>query len=50
MPVELYNPPLTFLSMITDIFCDMLDVKVIAYMDDILIYTESVEEPVALLR
>jgi len=36
--------------MINDEFRDMLDVGVIAYMDDILIYTETVEEHVALVR
>jgi len=36
--------------MMNDVFRDMLDVGVIAYMDDILIYTETVEEHVALVR
>jgi len=39
-----------FQSMINDIFHDMLDVRVIAYIDDILIYSETVEEHVALAR
>ena len=34
---------INFQSMINDVFRDMLDVGVIAYMDDILIYTETVE-------
>jgi len=38
-----------FQRMINDVFRDMLDVGVIAYMDDILIYTETVEEHVALV-
>jgi len=42
MPFVLCNAPTTFQSMINDVFCDMLDVGVIAYMDDILIYTETV--------
>jgi len=46
----LCNAPSTFQSMINDVFRDMLDVGVIAYMDDILIYTETVEEHVALVR
>jgi len=37
MPFGLCNAPSTFQSMINDGFCDMLDVGVIAYMDDILI-------------
>jgi len=36
--------------MINDVFRDMLDVGVIAYMDDILIYADTVEEHVALVR
>jgi len=50
MPFGLCNATSTFQSMINDVFCDMLDVGVIAYMDDILIYTETVEEHVALVR
>jgi len=50
MPFGLCNSPSTFQSKINDIFRDMLDVEVIAYMDDILIYTETVEEHVALVR
>jgi len=49
MPFGLCNLPSTFQSMIKDVFCDMVDVGVIAYMDDIFIYTESVEEHVALV-
>jgi len=36
--------------MINIVFRDMLDVGVIAYMDDILTDTETVEEYVALVR
>jgi len=50
MPCGLCNAPSTFQSMINDVFRDMLDVGVIAYMDDILIYTETVEEHLALVR
>jgi len=50
MPFGLCNAPSTFQNMINDVFRDMLDVGVIAYMDDILIYTEIVEEDVALVR
>jgi len=45
----LCNTPSTFQSMINDVFCDMLDVEVIAYKDNISIYTETVEEYVALM-
>jgi len=50
MPFGLCNAPSTFLSKINDVFRDLLDVGVIAYMDNILIYTETVEEHVALVR
>jgi hypothetical protein len=36
--------------MINDVFRDMLDIGVIAYMDDILIYSETIEEHVAMVR
>jgi len=39
-----------FQRMINDVFRDMLDVGVIAFNDDILIYTETGEEHVALVR
>jgi len=50
IPFGLCNAPSTFQSMINDVFRDILDVGVIAFMDDILIYTETVEEHVALVR
>jgi len=50
IPFGLCNAPSTFQSMINDLFCDMLDVGVIAYMYDILNYTETVEKHVALVR
>jgi len=50
MPFGLCNAPSTFHSMINNVFRDMLDVGVIPYMDDILIYPEPVEEHVALVR
>jgi len=36
--------------MINEVFREMLDVGVIAYMDAILIYTETVEEHATLVR
>ena len=50
MPFGLCNAPATFQSMINDIFRDSLDEGVIAYMDDILIYSETIEEHVSLVR
>jgi len=49
MPFGLWNGPSPFQSMIKDVFRDMLDVGVIAYMNNILIYTETGEEHVALV-
>ena len=49
MPFGLCNPTSTFQCMINNVFGDTLDVGLIAYMDDILIYREIVEEHVALV-
>jgi len=49
MPFGLCNAPSTFQGMIKDVFRDMLDVGVIAYMDDILIYCETIEGHVAMV-
>jgi len=46
----LWNTVSTLQSMINDIFRDMLDVGVIAYMDDIINYAETVEGLGALVR
>jgi len=50
MPFGLCNAPSMFQSLINDVLRDILDVGVIANMEDILIYTETVEEHVALAR
>ena len=41
MPFGLTNAPAAFQCFINDIFSDMLDVNVIAYLDDILIYSDN---------
>jgi len=43
MPFGLTNTPSTFQDMMNHIFSDMLDVGVLAYMDDILIYADTEE-------
>jgi len=43
MPFGLTNAPSTFQDMMNDIFSDMLDVGVLANMDDILIYADTEE-------
>src|SRR5437879_7875771 len=50
MSFGLCNAPATFQSMINDIFRDVLDEGVIAYMDDILIYSETIEEHASLVQ
>jgi len=50
MPFGLCNSPSTFHGMIKDAFGEMLDVGVIAYRDDILIYSETIEDHVAMVR
>ena len=49
MRFGLCNRRSTFHRMINDVFRNMLDVGVIAYMDDILIYSETIEEHVAMV-
>src|SRR5207302_11487529 len=50
MPFGLCNAPATCQSIIDDIFRDVLDEGVIAHMDDILIYSETIEDHVSLVR
>jgi hypothetical protein len=40
----LSNAPATFQNMMNHIFRDLLDLGLIVYLDDILIYAETVEE------
>jgi hypothetical protein len=44
MPFGLSNAPATFQNMINHIFWDLLDLGLIVYLDDILIYAETEEE------
>ena len=50
MPFGLCNVPATFQSMMDNIFHDLLDNRVIVYLDDILIYTESVDKHILLVQ
>lgn len=50
MPFGLTNAPAVFQSMMTDIFRDILDVYVIVYIDDLLIFSASVEDHVNHVR
>jgi len=44
MPFRLTNAPSTFQEMMNHVFSDLLDIGVLAYMDDILIYAKTKEE------
>jgi len=44
MPFGLSNAPSTFQRFINDIFVDLLDVCVVVYLDDILIYSENLQD------
>jgi predicted regulator of amino acid metabolism with ACT domain len=44
MPFGLSNAPATFQNMMNHIFRDLLDLGLIVYLDDILIYAKTEEE------
>ena len=44
MPFGLTNAPSTFQDMMNHVLSDVLDIGVLAYMDDILIYAKTIEE------
>jgi len=50
MPFGLTNAPSTFQDMINPVLSDILDVGVLAYMDDILVYGKTREEHDALVK
>jgi len=43
MPFGLTNAPVAFQQFVNSIFSDMLDVCVVVYLDDILIYSEDIK-------
>ena len=44
MPFRLMNAPTAFQRFMNDIFGDLLNVCMLVYLDDILIYSDSEEE------
>jgi len=44
MPEGLTNAPAAFQRFMNDIFMDMIDINVIVYLDDILVYSDSLTE------
>ena len=49
MPFGLSTAPATFQRMMNTIFFNLLDDGVLVYLDDVLIYTKTIEEHIALL-
>ena len=50
MPFGLANAPATFQNMMNEIFKDMIDIGVIIYLDDILIYSGNEADHIALVK
>ncbi|MBW0594173.1 hypothetical protein O181_133888 [Austropuccinia psidii MF-1] len=46
MPFGLTNAPASFQNLVNNIFQDLLDVYVVAYLDDIMVFSKSEEEHV----
>jgi hypothetical protein len=44
MPFGLTNTPPTFQDMMNHVFSDMIDLGLVIYMDDLLVYTKTIEE------
>ena len=44
MPEGLTNAPAGFQRFMNDIFTDMIDVSVVMYLDDILVYSDNSEQ------
>ena len=49
MPFGLSTAPATFQRMMNTIFFELLDLGVLVYLDDVLIYSKTVDERIILL-
>ena len=50
MPFGLTNAPDTFVRTMNNLFSDLFDRGVVAFMDDVLIYSSTIEEHELLLK
>ena len=50
VPFGLANAPATFQNMMNEIIRDMIDLGVVIYLDDILIYSENLQDHIALVK
>ena len=50
MPFDLTNAPVTFCNLMNDVFYEYVDRFVVVYLDDIVIYSESLEDHMEHLR
>ena len=44
MPFGLTNAPAAFQRLMNNVFSDLLDICILIYLDDILIYSDTLEE------